>query len=319
MRPGELTRCCALLQQVGGKGANVARALRVLRGETSCLLLGFAAGHTGRLFAELAIEEGLAVELVACHGEMRLSTAVLTDDGSVSRLFECGPEITPRDEEPLLAAVADRQAAEGEWAVVDGAVPSGAGDDFYSAICRTLRTVGSGCSSMPPALSWPPASRPSQTSSRSTSPRPGPPSAHRETSAGMTSACPWWSRAPRVSSWPGASSPPAHEAPWSRWALLGPLVSSAAGSGAYRRRPSESGTRSAPATASPRHWSPGSRATRQQRPRWRPPQASPPPMRPPRSPLTSTRTWREIWRAWPATVRPLKPKPISLRAPDPLD
>ncbi|HET6494619.1 MAG TPA: PfkB family carbohydrate kinase, partial [Thermoleophilia bacterium] len=142
IRPRELTRCCALLQQAGGKGANVTRALNALRGEARCFLLGFAAGHTGRLFAELATEEGLAVELVACAGEMRLSTAVLTDDGSVSRLFECGPSITPHDEESLLTAVADHRAAEGEWAVVDGAVPPGAGNDFYSAICRTLSAVG---------------------------------------------------------------------------------------------------------------------------------------------------------------------------------
>jgi 1-phosphofructokinase family hexose kinase len=148
MRPGDLTRCCALLQQAGGKGANVARALRLLHGagapggRTRCLLLGFAAGHTGRLFAELASEESLAVELVACAGEMRLSTAVLTDDKSVTRLFECGPEITPRDEETLLAAVTDRQARVGEWAVIDGAVPPGAADDFYAAICRALRGAG---------------------------------------------------------------------------------------------------------------------------------------------------------------------------------
>lgn len=148
MRPGDLTRCCALLQQAGGKGANVARALRVLHGasapggRTRCLLLGFAAGHTGRLFAELASEEGLAVELVACDGEMRLSTAVLTDDGSVTQLFECGPQTTARDEQRLLAAVTDRRAGAGEWAVVDGAVPPGAADDFYAAICRALHGAG---------------------------------------------------------------------------------------------------------------------------------------------------------------------------------
>jgi fructose-1-phosphate kinase PfkB-like protein len=159
LRPGELTRCCALLQQAGGKGANVARALRVLGrtsgeghgalhgagapgGPTRGLLLGFAAGHTGRLFAELAREEGLAVELIAVAGEMRLSTTMLTDDGSVTRLFECGPQISSHDEEALLAAVAGRRAAKGEWAVVDGAVPPGAGDDFYGAICRSLRAEG---------------------------------------------------------------------------------------------------------------------------------------------------------------------------------
>ena len=51
MRLGELARCHALLQQAGGKGANVLRALRVLRavhgapGTEQDLLLGCTAGE----------------------------------------------------------------------------------------------------------------------------------------------------------------------------------------------------------------------------------------------------------------------------------
>lgn len=143
--PGELTRCRALWQQAGGKGANVVRALHVLRGASGVahgILAGFAAGQTGRLFAELAAEEGLAVELVTCAGDMRLSTVVLTDDGSVTRLFERGPEITARDETALLAAVTGQPAAAGEWAIIDGAVPPGATEDFYGMICRALHAAG---------------------------------------------------------------------------------------------------------------------------------------------------------------------------------
>ena len=142
---GGLTRCRALRQQAGGKGANVVRALHVLRsgcGAVHGLLAGFAAGQTGSLFAELAAEEGLATHLIACAGDMRVSTVLLANDGSVTRLFEHGPEITARDETALLSAVADRPAQPGEWAIVDGAVPPSASEDFYGAICQTLRTAG---------------------------------------------------------------------------------------------------------------------------------------------------------------------------------
>ena len=52
VQPGGTMRCRALNEQAGGKGANVARALRALGGAQ--LLAGFAAGHNGRLIAELA-------------------------------------------------------------------------------------------------------------------------------------------------------------------------------------------------------------------------------------------------------------------------
>jgi 1-phosphofructokinase family hexose kinase len=142
--PGEMTRCRALRQQAGGKGANVVRALRILGGESAPpgRLLGFAAGQTGRLFAHLVVEEGLEVELVACDGEMRVSTVVLGEDGSVTRLYELGPEIRGRDEQGLLAAVVGRPAAPGEWAVVDGAAPPGASDGFYASVSDGLRAAG---------------------------------------------------------------------------------------------------------------------------------------------------------------------------------
>lgn len=142
---GELTRCRALSQQAGGKGANVARALRTMRGAASVepdVLVGFSAGLTGRMFRDLATGEGLAVSLVLCRGETRISTVLLTDDGATTRLFEYGPVITESDEEALHEAVRSRRAHSNEWAIVDGAVPPGAGDGFYAAICRELRASG---------------------------------------------------------------------------------------------------------------------------------------------------------------------------------
>ena len=157
LRAGGLTRCRALSQQAGGKGANVARALHILRSSHAAtpaagarraapgardLLVGFAAGRTGELFAALAAAEGLATQLVSCPGEMRISTVVLADDGSVTPLYELGPQTGPREAEALTAALAARPAAPGEWAIVDGAVSPGAQDGFYGSLCRTLRSAG---------------------------------------------------------------------------------------------------------------------------------------------------------------------------------
>ena len=139
VRPGGTMRGRALNEQAGGKGANVARALRALGGAS--LLAGFAAGLNGRLIAELADVEGLEMELVAIGGEARVSTVVLAADRPPTRLFEHGPDIDATAERALIAAAA-RAAQPGEWAIVDGAAPPGSSDGFYGALCHALRAAG---------------------------------------------------------------------------------------------------------------------------------------------------------------------------------
>jgi 1-phosphofructokinase family hexose kinase len=140
LRPGGTMRGRALNEQAGGKGANVARALRALGGAT--VLAGFAAGHNGQLIAELADDEGLEVELIAIEGEARVSTVVLAADGPPTRLFEHGPAVDAAAERALVAAAAGRPAQSGEWAIVDGAAPPGCSDGFYAALCGALRGAG---------------------------------------------------------------------------------------------------------------------------------------------------------------------------------
>ncbi len=140
VRPGATMRCRALFQQAGSKGANVARALGLLGG--GALLTGFAAGHAGRLFADLAAGEGLEVDLVPGVGEVRVSTVVLADDGRVTRLYEYGPRIGPAEERALTHAVAAHHAAPGEWALVTGAAPPGAAAGLYAGLVSTLHAGG---------------------------------------------------------------------------------------------------------------------------------------------------------------------------------
>jgi len=139
-RAGGMTRCRALRTQAGGKGANVLRATLALGGDGR--LAGFAAGRGGRLIAELAREEGLELAAVTTDGEARVSTVVLGDDGSVTRLYEYGPEISRADERALRELAGERAARPGEWAVVTGAAPPGASPGFYAALVRTARGAG---------------------------------------------------------------------------------------------------------------------------------------------------------------------------------
>lgn len=140
VRPGGTTRCRALRTQAGGKGANVLRATLALGG--AGVLTGFAAGRGGRLIAELARDEGLELDTLAVEGEARVSTVVLGDDGSVTRLYEFGPEVTPADEQTLLDLAGRRPAGPGEWAVVTGAAPPGASPGFYAGLVRSSRAAG---------------------------------------------------------------------------------------------------------------------------------------------------------------------------------
>jgi fructose-1-phosphate kinase PfkB-like protein len=105
-------------------------------------LLGFAAGHTGALIAELARDEGLPLEPLPASGEARVSTVVLGDDGSVTRLYEFGPEIGAADEQTLLEAAAAHRASGNEWALVCGAATPGAAAGLYAGLLHTLRAAG---------------------------------------------------------------------------------------------------------------------------------------------------------------------------------
>ena len=140
VRPGGMTRCRALRTQAGGKGANVLRATLALGGEG--LLTGFAAGRGGRLIAELAHDEGLELDVLAAEGEARVSTVVLGDDGSVTRLYEFGPEVAPADEQALAHLVGGHTAGQDECAVICGAAPPGASPGFYAALVRAARSAG---------------------------------------------------------------------------------------------------------------------------------------------------------------------------------
>ena len=76
-------------------------------------------------------------------GEARVSTVVLGDDGSVTRLYEYGPAGgAPPPSGRCWSSSGARPAGPGEWAVVTGAAPPGVSPGFYAALVGAARAAG---------------------------------------------------------------------------------------------------------------------------------------------------------------------------------
>jgi 1-phosphofructokinase family hexose kinase len=94
--PGQTARVTEPRLQAGGKGFNVARALRTLGPLGRSLVVGHFAGHTGRLVQDLAQTEGLACDGVWVAGETRTCLSIIDPAaGLVTDLNEAGPTLPP--------------------------------------------------------------------------------------------------------------------------------------------------------------------------------------------------------------------------------
>ena len=98
---GHRHRASSGLTLAGGKGINIARALKRL--ETPVIATGLAGGRTGdRIVEDLAID-GILNDFVRISDESRTSTAVVDPTGgTVSEIYEWGPAIRRDELETLL-------------------------------------------------------------------------------------------------------------------------------------------------------------------------------------------------------------------------
>ncbi len=135
---GQRHRASAALSSAGGKGINVARALKRLGVPVVCT--GLAGGRTGVQLVERLTSEGLLNDFVRIRGESRTSTAVVDPTSNAyTEINEHGPEV----EELELAILRDKLAyltRGAEFVVFAGSLPRSVADDFYlDAIRETNR------------------------------------------------------------------------------------------------------------------------------------------------------------------------------------
>jgi 1-phosphofructokinase family hexose kinase len=140
---GHRHRASGSLTSAGGKGVNVARALKRL--ESPVIASGLAGGRTGdRIIEELAVE-AILNDFVRIDDESRTSTAVVDPTaGTLTEIYEWGPAVKREELDTLLDKLRylSRVAS---YVVFSGSLPRDVDDDFYAEAIRDLNRRGVHC------------------------------------------------------------------------------------------------------------------------------------------------------------------------------
>ncbi len=133
---GQRHRASAGLTLAGGKGINVARALKILG--VPVVATGFAGGVTGTRIVEELTAEAILNDFVRIEGESRTSTAVVDPTGGTyTEINEWGPAVRPEELETLLEKL--HYLSQGaELVVFAGSLPRSVESDFYAEATRDL-------------------------------------------------------------------------------------------------------------------------------------------------------------------------------------
>jgi 1-phosphofructokinase family hexose kinase len=135
-QPGQRHRASIGLASAGGKGINVARALKRLGAPV--VATGLAGGRTGTLLVEELTGEGILNDFVRIRQDSRTSIAVLDPTSNAyTEINEWGPEVT-EDELDTLREKLDYLAQRAEFVVLAGSLPRGVDPAFYGQLVRDL-------------------------------------------------------------------------------------------------------------------------------------------------------------------------------------
>jgi 1-phosphofructokinase/tagatose 6-phosphate kinase len=124
----------------GGKGINVARAVRLLG--RPVIATGFAGGPTGNRVLEQLRKEAILTDFTWIAGETRINMAVVDPtSGEQTEINERGPAVTPEEVERFaerLCYLADGARI----CILAGTLPPGTGEDLYGRLVERLRDCG---------------------------------------------------------------------------------------------------------------------------------------------------------------------------------
>jgi 1-phosphofructokinase family hexose kinase len=137
--PGEVHRAKKVIVAAGGKGLNVARAIRILGGNALCL--GFAGGHAGRLLADLAQTEGLHSSWTWTTSETRTCTILISEEGDATEIDEPGLSVSKSDWKELQQEVS-RHLSSTDRVCISGSLPVGSSADDLQGLLKTASRSG---------------------------------------------------------------------------------------------------------------------------------------------------------------------------------
>jgi len=133
---GQRHRASQGLTLAGGKGINVARALKRL--DVPVVATGLAGGRTGTRIVEELTAEAILNDFVRIGDESRTSTAVVDPTaGTYTEINEWGPQVVPEELAMLLDKIS-YLARGADMVVFAGTLPRDVEDSFYAEAIRDL-------------------------------------------------------------------------------------------------------------------------------------------------------------------------------------
>jgi tagatose 6-phosphate kinase len=138
----KVQRCSSVIVQPGGKGSNVARVFRQLRGDV--VLLGFVGRQNGAWIVKTLRESEIDTDTVTAYeGESRTCTIIC--DSALQRhptvINEESPEIEPMSARKLLAKI-EKWIPRVDAVLTTGSLSRGLRSDFYAEILDRARHGG---------------------------------------------------------------------------------------------------------------------------------------------------------------------------------
>ena len=137
---GQRHRASQVLTLAGGKGINVARALKRL--DVPVAATGLAGGRTGTRIVEELTAEAILNDFVRIGEESRTSTAVVDPtESSYTEINEWGPKVTTEELEMLLEKL-HYLSRGADFVIFAGSLPRGVEESFYGEAIRDLNRRG---------------------------------------------------------------------------------------------------------------------------------------------------------------------------------
>jgi 1-phosphofructokinase family hexose kinase len=137
---GEVYRAQQVSVFAGGKGLNVARALKILGNKAICA--GFIGGKSGQLLAELAVQEGLQGVWTSINGETRTCVSIADpNNGETTVINELGPDVNAKDWLNLQHDVLEVSES-ANYISINGSLPPGTPMESFAEFIQILQSYG---------------------------------------------------------------------------------------------------------------------------------------------------------------------------------
>lgn len=128
---GGVHRGANAVEAAGGKGLNVARAIRSLGGEV--VAMGPIGGSVGARIRDLAVSEGITTGFTRIHGTSRICTILTNQSGESTVVNEVGPTLSDVEWSVVIADI-HSQATTADVVTISGSWPVASTADLLSRV-----------------------------------------------------------------------------------------------------------------------------------------------------------------------------------------